>query len=164
MRVVVKTDGAAQPTNPGPAGAGFVVELPGMDALVQGYAALGERTNNEAEYEAVIRGLRLAADMGATEVAVLSDSQLLVRQLQGTYEVRAEHLVPLFEAVKEQVARIASNAAKVGFVKESGAYVFFDWVPRELNADADRLARMGAQESAGDASEGADADFGRSKE
>ncbi|MBI4294988.1 MAG: ribonuclease HI family protein [Chloroflexi bacterium] len=94
--LIVYTDGAAQP-NPGPAAIGVVI----LDASghivdkIQRY--IGHATNNQAEYQALVAGLARARELGAEQVEVRSDSELLVRQLQGSYRVRKAELKPLFE-------------------------------------------------------------------
>jgi ribonuclease HI len=81
---------------------------------------IGETTNNVAEYTAVIEGLEMAAELGASNVTLRSDSQLLINQLTGRYRVKAPHLLPLHR-------RARSIAA--GFERIS-----FEHVPREENA------------------------------
>ena len=90
---------------------------------------LGETTNNVAEYTAAIEGLKRAAELGATQVLLRSDSQLLIHQLTGKYKVKAAHLVPLHRAVLEQVRRFQR--------------VRYEHVRRELNTEPDRLANEG---------------------
>jgi ribonuclease HI len=126
--LIVSCDGAAR-GNPGPAGAGAQLTTP--DGVVVGEIArgLGEATNNVAEYTAAILGLERAAELGADEVTLRSDSQLLVNQLTGRYRVRTDHLVPLHRRLRE-LAR--------GF-----RTVQFEHVPRERNTEADRLANQG---------------------
>jgi ribonuclease HI len=126
--LIVSCDGAAR-GNPGPAGAG--VQLTTPEGVVMGEIArgLGEATNNVAEYTAAILGLERAAELGADEVTLRSDSQLLVNQLTGRYRVRTDHLVPLHRRLRE-LAR--------GF-----RTVRFEHVPRALNTEADRLANQG---------------------
>lgn len=124
-------DGGAR-GNPGPAGAGAVIrdELGNTVAAVSKF--LGHRTNNFAEYEAVISGFEELLKLipkgasGSTEVIVKMDSELVVRQMQGRYKVK--HPV-----LKEQYARLAHL---IGAFKS----VSFVHVPREQNKDADALA------------------------
>jgi ribonuclease HI len=126
--LLVHTDGAAR-GNPGPAGAGAILTTPEGDVVAEIAEGLGETTNNVAEYTAVILGLERAAALGALEVTVRTDSQLLVQQLAGRYRVRAAHLQPLFRRVRELAA--------------SFDRVRFEHVPRAANAEADRLANAG---------------------
>ncbi len=90
-RVVVFSDGAAR-GNPGPAGAGAVILDGAGRVLAKLGRFLGRQTNNVAEYEGLLLGLRRARAMGAREVEVRADSQLLVRQLEGSYAVKNEAL------------------------------------------------------------------------
>ncbi len=128
-RVIVHTDGAAR-GNPGRAGIGVQITAPDGEVLAEIAEGLGETTNNVAEYTAAIRGLERAAELGATEVTLRTDSQLLVNQLSGVYRVKTPHLQPLHR-------RIRSLAA--GFDRVS-----YEHVPRAQNTEADRLANLGA--------------------
>ena len=98
MRVYSWCDGAAMP-NGGPAGAGYVV-VGGMHVL--GSEALGDATNNVAEYMAVRNALRAAADAGATSAHVRMDSPVVFGHLSGASRARAEHLIQLKEEVEAQ--------------------------------------------------------------
>lgn len=126
--MTINCDGAAR-GNPGPAGAGAIVVDEEGAVLAEVAEGLGETTNNVAEYTAVIRGLEEAKRLGAHEVLLRSDSQLLINQLTGRYRVKAPHLQPLHRRVR---------ALLVGFAK-----VDLEHVPRERNAEADRLANLG---------------------
>jgi len=126
--LIVSCDGAAR-GNPGPAGIGVHIATSDGVVVAEIGEGIGEATNNVAEYTAVIEGLRRAAELGAKEVLLRSDSQLLINQLTGTYRVKSPHLQPLHRAVREQVQRFER--------------IRFEHVPRELNADADRLANVG---------------------
>src|SRR6476620_6238703 len=101
MRVYIWCDGAAMP-NGGPAGAGYVV-VGGVHLL--GSDALGDATNNVAEYTAVRNALRAAADAGATSAHVRMDSRVVFGHLSGASRARAEHLIQLKEEVEAQLAR-----------------------------------------------------------
>ncbi|HEY6106529.1 MAG TPA: ribonuclease HI family protein [Anaeromyxobacteraceae bacterium] len=94
------TDGAAR-GNPGPAGAGAVILNPQGHIVAKVGKFLGENTNNYAEYMGLILGLRRAKAMGIKELEVFADSELLVRQLNGEYQVKAENLKPLFEEARQ---------------------------------------------------------------
>jgi ribonuclease H / adenosylcobalamin/alpha-ribazole phosphatase len=128
VKVVVVCDGAAR-GNPGPAGIGAAVLTPEGEVLAEVAEGLGETTNNVAEYTAALEGLRRAAELGADEVELRSDSRLLIEQLAGRFRVKAAHLQPLHAAVLGQARRFR----RVTFVH----------VPREQNAHADRLANAG---------------------
>lgn len=98
-RAILRSDGGAR-GNPGPAGAGFVIEVDGS-IVCRGGRFLGSTTNNIAEYEAMIWGLENVAALGYREVAVFADSELLVKQINGIYRVKNEGLKPLFtKAIK----------------------------------------------------------------
>jgi ribonuclease HI len=126
--VVVSCDGAAR-GNPGPAGIGVVIATPSGEVVDEIAEGIGETTNNVAEYTAALRGLTRAADRGAREALLRSDSNLMIRQLEGRYRVKAEHLKPLHAAVLAQARRFDR--------------VRFEHVPRERNTEADRLANVG---------------------
>jgi ribonuclease HI len=100
-RVTIYTDGGAR-GNPGPAAVGVVVCDAEDRVLREHREFLGEATNNEAEYRALIRGLGLAARYTRAEVRCVSDSQLLVRQMAGEYKVRDARLAELFERARER--------------------------------------------------------------
>jgi ribonuclease HI len=126
--LIVACDGAAR-GNPGPAGAGSQITTPEGEVVAEIAEGLGEATNNVAEYTAVILGLERAKDLGATEVLLRSDSQLLINQLTGVYRVKSPHLQPLHRRAR----RLA----------ESFDAITFEHVPRERNTEADRLANQG---------------------
>lgn len=102
LRVEVFADGAAR-GDPGPAGAGWVIRAKDKSILEEGSAFLGRRTSNEAEYEAVIHSLKAAAALGAIDVAFKTDSELLVRQINGQHQVRNERLLRLHRAAREVI-------------------------------------------------------------
>ena len=127
-RLVIHCDGAAR-GNPGPAGSGVSITTPDGELVDEIAEGLGETTNNVAEYTAAILGLERAAELGAREVLVRSDSLLLVNQLNGVFKVKTAHLVPLHRRVRQLAA---------GFDR-----VTFEHVRRERNVEADRLANEG---------------------
>jgi len=88
-------DGGAR-GNPGPAAVAAVASAPDGGELAERNAYIGEATNNVAEYRAVLLGLELARELGASEVEVVNDSELVARQLQGRYKVKNAGLKPLF--------------------------------------------------------------------
>ena len=95
MRVVVNVDGGAR-GNPGPAAVAAVATSPGGEALGERNEYIGEATNNVAEYRAVLLALALAKELGADEVEVINDSELVARQIGGEYKVKHAGLKPLF--------------------------------------------------------------------
>jgi ribonuclease HI len=125
VRVVVHTDGASR-GNPGLAGIGVVVLGEGGEVLAEVARALGITTNNRAEYEALLEGLRQALALGADEVTVRSDSELLVRQVLGRYAVRSAELKPYVDEARRLLARFRR--------------IRVEHVPRAANAHADALA------------------------
>jgi ribonuclease HI len=126
--LIVWCDGAAR-GNPGPAGAGVQITTAEGEVVSEIAAGLGETTNNVAEYTAAIRGLERASELGATDVLLRSDSQLLINQLTGSYRVKSPHLQPLHRRLRELVGVFDR--------------VRFEHVPRERNGEADRLANEG---------------------
>jgi ribonuclease HI len=118
------TDGGAR-GNPGPAAAAYVLEAEDGTVLAAHGEAIGVATNNVAEYRALVAGLAKALELGIDEVDVVSDSELLVKQMNGEYRVKNAALVEL----SLEAARIARE---VGRVRYSA-------VRREHNELADRL-------------------------
>lgn len=128
---VLYVDGASF-GNPGPSGIGVVLIVDG-ESVVTRAEDIGYGTNNRAEYTALLEGLRTARDRGVTDLTVRSDSQLLVRQMQGEYKVKHKGLIPL---------RIEAEALTRQFER-----VRFEHVPREMNEEADALSKLGAEEA-----------------
>ncbi len=123
-RLVVHVDGGAR-GNPGPAAIGVVISEPGGQVLDELAERIGVATNNVAEYRALLRGLQRAAELGAREIQLINDSELVARQLTGAYKVKHPAMRPLYE-------------------EAVGALRGFDrWeirsVPRAQNARADAL-------------------------
>ncbi len=125
------SDGAAR-GNPGPAGAGAVIVNPAGHIVAKMGKFLGESTNNVAEYMGLILGLKRARAMGIKELEVLADSELLVRQLEGKYAVKAEHLAPLHAEAKALLAAFP--------------HVTLRHIPREENAAADEMSNRAIDE------------------
>ncbi len=124
LRVIVQIDGGSR-GNPGPAAAGVVILAPDGTVLHEAGLYVGRATNNVAEYRGLLAGLERAAALGAAEVEVLSDSELLVRQMNGDYRVRNPGLKPLHERACRLAARFAACT--------------FRHVRREENQRADEL-------------------------
>jgi len=97
-KVIIYTDGGSR-GNPGPAAAAFILKEPAGNVLEARGFFLGEATNNVAEYTAVIRALEAAKAVGARQLSVFSDSELLVRQLNGRYKVKSPQIRPLYQQV-----------------------------------------------------------------
>ena len=120
-------DGASR-GNPGPAGAGAALYDPQGKVQAQRGWFLGEATNNVAEYQALLLGLKLAEKLGVTRIQVFADSQLLVHQLNGHYRVKAAHLLPLWREAKQRLQNFEAWA--------------ISHTRRELNLQADALANQ----------------------
>ena len=103
-RLLLYSDGAAR-GNPGPSGAGAVLMMPDGKIVARLGKYLGIQTNNHAEYTAAILGLEAALKLGATEVEMIADSELLVKQVSGVYKVKNEHLKELCARVRELMHR-----------------------------------------------------------
>ncbi len=101
----IHTDGAAR-GNPGPAAWAYVIERPGSRPI-EAAGVIGKATNNVAEYTALIHALDHAARLHLRAIAIFSDSELMVRQLNGEYAVKSPELRPLYEAARERLARFA---------------------------------------------------------
>lgn len=126
--VTLNIDGASR-GNPGPAGIGVVLRENGGLIQAEWSEYLGIATNNVAEYRALLRGLELALQAGAKAVMVLTDSELLVRQINGEYRVRNGGLKPLHARALALLARFSP-----GIVRH---------IPRTDNVEADALANRG---------------------
>jgi len=124
VRLVVHVDGGAR-GNPGPAAAAAVLSTPDGDVVDEATELLGETTNNVAEYRGLLLGLRRARELGATEVEVVNDSELVARQVTGEYRVKHAAMKPL---------HAEALAALNGFASWS-----IRSVPRAQNAAADAL-------------------------
>ena len=124
MKLVVHVDGGSR-GNPGPAAAGAVLSTPDGEVVDRVGEPIGVATNNVAEYRALLLGVRRAAELGATEVDVVNDSELVAKQVNGTYKVKHPDMKPL---------HAESLAALTAFTRWTVRSV-----PREQNADADAL-------------------------
>ena len=122
---IIQVDGASR-GNPGPSSYGFAILGPDGKVLHNGSGYIGISTNNVAEYTALIEALRFALAQGMTSVEIRSDSQLLVRQLTGTYKVRTPHIQELYSQCRDLLRRFALYQIK--------------HVPRSENKLADKLA------------------------
>lgn len=124
MKVVVHVDGGAR-GNPGPAAIGVVVAGPNGEVLDEFAERIGVATNNVAEYQALLRGLERAKALGAREIEIVNDSELVARQVSGVYKVKHPAMKPL-------------HAKAMAALRE-----FDRWrvrsVPRADNARADEL-------------------------
>lgn len=94
MKLVVHVDGGAR-GNPGPAAAGAVLSSPDGEVVDRAHKLLGRVTNNVAEYRGLLLGLQRASELGASEVEVINDSELIAKQVNGDYRVKHPDMVPL---------------------------------------------------------------------
>ena len=127
MKARLFTDGGAR-GNPGPAAYAYVLEAGDGTVLAAHGETIGVATNNVAEYRGVLLGLERAKQLGATEVEVVNDSELVARQINGQYKVKHADMKPLF---------LQAKAALDGFEKWS-----IRNVPRAKNADAYALVNQ----------------------
>jgi len=117
MRLLVYTDGACW-GNPGPAAIGAVVKDEKQQTLIEVSQYIGKGTNNQAEYKAVIAGLKSAASLKADELVLYLDSELIIRQLSGDYKVKNALLRPLYLETVGLLKKFKSVSIK--FVGHSG--------------------------------------------
>jgi len=122
-KVQLYTDGGAR-GNPGPAGIGYVI-WDGHKLVEKGNKYIGETTNNQAEYQAIILGLEKVKNIGAEEVDCFLDSELVVKQLNREYKVKDKDLAPLF--------------IKVWNLSLSFKKITYNHIRREKNKEADKL-------------------------
>jgi len=124
---IANIDGASR-GNPGPSAYAIVIRDPAGHVVVELAKRMGRETNNVAEYYALLAALDYAASQGIGALRIRSDSELLVRQMQGQYRVKSADLKPLYERAKKLVRQLA--------------YFAIEHVPRDQNSDADRLANV----------------------
>jgi ribonuclease HI len=124
LKAKLSTDGGAR-GNPGPAAFGYVLEAEDGTVLDARGEAIGVATNNEAEYRGLVAGLEKAIELGVDELEVVSDSELVVRQMRGEYKVKKETL----RTLNEEASDLARRLEKVSFTS----------VRREHNELADSL-------------------------
>jgi len=133
---IIKFDGACEPVNPGGIAAwGYIVCHNGA-VIAQDCGIVGDgpgMTNNVAEYTACIEAVKRAKALGYRNIDIRGDSQLLVRQMIGEYEVKSERILPLYNQLCDLVSDLD---------------ITFKWIPREQNGDADALSRQAYREIA----------------
>jgi ribonuclease HI len=127
VKLVVHVDGGAR-GNPGPAAAGAVLSTPDGEVVDEASELLGVATNNVAEYRGLLLGLARAKALGATEVEVVNDSELIAKQVNGEYKVKHAAMRPLY--LDAMAALRAFDAWSIRSV------------PRAQNADADALVNQ----------------------
>jgi len=126
-KIIINTDGASR-GNPGPAAIGVTLKNSQEEMVAEISEKIGITTNNQAEYRALIAGLKKALSLGAREVEIRADSELMVRQMLGQYRVKNEDLKPLFEEARKLLGGMISFK--------------FSAIPRERNKEADKLANQ----------------------
>ena len=125
MKLIINTDGLSK-GNPGTAAIGATIKDERGKMLATISQRIGVTTNNVAEYKALIAALQKALKLKGTQVEVRSDSELMIRQLKGRYKVKSEGLKPLYIEVTQLLVKFEGVTLK--------------YIPRELNAAADKLA------------------------
>jgi len=124
-KVVIHSDGASR-NNPGPAAIGATIKDEQGRLLATVSRSIGRATNNQAEYRAVIAALEQAIKLGARQVELNLDSQLVARQVTGRYRVKSQALKPLFDKTRKLLDSLEGFKVR--------------HIPRRLNREADRLA------------------------
>ncbi|MFC1928233.1 ribonuclease HI family protein [Chloroflexota bacterium] len=126
-KFVVFTDGASK-GNPGPAAIGAAIKDEQGRLVTSISQGIGHTTNNQAEYKAIIAALEQTIKLGAAQVEIRSDSELVVRQITGQYRVKKASLKPLYLKVKQLQSQLES--------------LTITHIPRQQNTAADILANM----------------------
>ena len=134
QKLIIYTDGGAR-GNPGPAGVGVVIYDENNKVVQELGEYIGEQTNNQAEYKALILGLVRAKTLGAEELVCYLDSELVVKQMQGKYKVKNANMKPLYKEAVEMA----------GYFKQ----ISYAHVVREKNTEADRLVNEAIDEEMG---------------
>ena len=127
MRLTVHVDGGAR-GNPGPAAIAAVVSDAAGEVVFEAHETIGRATNNVAEYRALIFGIEKAAELGATELELVGDSELVVKQVRGEYRVKDAGLKPLHSAAQKALGEFAEWQIR--------------HVKRDQNAAADALVNQ----------------------
>jgi ribonuclease HI len=133
MKLIVHVDGGAR-GNPGPAAAASVVSSPAGEVLDEHAQLLGKVTNNVAEYRALLLGLERAKELGASEVEVIGDSELIAKQIQGLYKVKHPSMRPLYLQAMDAFRAFEQWSIRT--------------VPRAQNAEADALVNAALDQAA----------------
>lgn len=124
-KVVIYADGASS-GNPGPAAIGAIIKDEQGNPIARISQHIGTTTNNQAEYRAIIAALEKAISLGAREVELRSDSELVVKQIKGRYRVKKATLRPFYQKVVQLIGSLETFT--------------ITHIPREQNREADRLA------------------------
>ena len=132
IHLILYVDGACS-GNPGPCGSSAILKADDGTTIMEKARAFGPATNNVAEYQAVILGLEMATALKPKRLTIRSDSELMVRQLAGEYRIKAPHLKPLYQQVRRLLEPFES--------------VEIEHIPRQQNAEADKLARKAVEKA-----------------
>lgn len=131
LKITAHVDGASR-GNPGPAGYGVYMKCDSGSIIeISGY--IGRTTNNVAEYAGLVEALNVAVAEGATEVEIVSDSELLVKQMLGAYRVKHPNLIPMYQQAKQLARKFGRFSIRHTL--------------RAGNKDADRLANLGIDDA-----------------
>jgi ribonuclease HI len=130
--LLLYVDGACS-GNPGPCGSAAILKTDDGTTILERARAFGPATNNVAEYQAVILGLEMAAELKPRRLTIRSDSELLVRQVAGEYRVKAPHLKPLYNQVRRLLEPFES--------------VEIQHIPRTQNTEADKLSKVAVEKA-----------------
>jgi ribonuclease HI len=132
VEIIAHVDGGSR-GNPGPAAYGVVIESALGEPVAAFAKFIGETTNNFAEYQGLLAALDYALQHGYPRLRVLTDSELMARQISGRYKVRSPDLKPLYDKARDMIARLESFSIR--------------HVYREENREADRLANQAMDEA-----------------
>ena len=135
MKLIIYTDGGAR-FNPGPAGIGVYITDENGKKIEGRYKYLWVATNNQAEYQGALFGIRRGVELGATEIELRMDSNLVIEQLSGNFKIKNPELKIIFSEIQ--------NILKVWSGK-----IIFTHVRREYNKEADRLSNVAMDEGMG---------------
>jgi ribonuclease HI len=133
MKLIAHVDGGAR-GNPGPAAAAAVLSSPNGEVVDEQAQLLGTATNNVAEYRALLLGLKRARELGADEIEVVGDSELIAKQVQGVYKVKHPAMRPLHLEAMQALRAFERWSIRT--------------VPRAQNAEADALVNAALDQAA----------------
>lgn len=135
MKLLIYTDGWAR-NNPGPAGIGVFIADENGKPLERRHKYLWIATNNQAEYQWALHGIRRGIELGAREIELRMDSNLVIEQLSGNFKIKNPELKMIFEEIRE-------------LLQNWGGKITFTHVRREFNKEADRLSNVAMDEGMG---------------